>query len=169
MFFELWGNLGPIAIGTDGGGLVRIPSAICCVVGLKPTYGLIDLKGCFASHLVSWCFRSFVFLCPQYHHIISKETNGDRILISLEAEGLGDGNLRRVKMGIYWEYFNHADEEEVRQNKLVVSQLKALRAEIVDIKIPELENSHVAHLVSFVSEVMETFGKNVEKHFSDFT
>lgn len=31
----------PLAVGTDGGGSIRIPSAFCGVVGHKPTFGLI--------------------------------------------------------------------------------------------------------------------------------
>lgn len=31
----------PLAIGTDGGGSIRIPSAFCGTAGLKPTFGLI--------------------------------------------------------------------------------------------------------------------------------
>jgi aspartyl-tRNA(Asn)/glutamyl-tRNA(Gln) amidotransferase subunit A len=36
-------GLGPLAIGTDGGGSIRIPSSLAGIYGIKPTFGLVPI------------------------------------------------------------------------------------------------------------------------------
>ena len=39
-------GLGPLALGGDGGGSIRIPAAFCGIVGFKPTFGLVPREPC---------------------------------------------------------------------------------------------------------------------------
>lgn len=40
-------GMAELGLGTDTGGSIRIPAAMCGVVGFKPSFGAISVKGCF--------------------------------------------------------------------------------------------------------------------------
>ena len=72
-------GLCPISIGTDGDGSVRIPAATCGVVGLKHTFGLVDMVGCCTvSHTVGVGVWPPLLLCARCSHRNGHHHEGDR-------------------------------------------------------------------------------------------
>jgi aspartyl-tRNA(Asn)/glutamyl-tRNA(Gln) amidotransferase subunit A len=70
-------GLADVALGTDSGGSIRIPSACCGTVGLKPTWGVVPLDGCFPlapsfdhagpmARDVAGCAELFAALAPTF-------------------------------------------------------------------------------------------------------
>ena len=161
-------GLCPISLGADGGGSIRIPASLCGIVGIKPTNGLIDSTGILPllySASASGPLCSSVLDTAIALDVISRETEGDEKRLSLE--GLGETSLEGTTIGVYWEFFEHADKEIVRRCKLAVNQLQSLGATIVEIKIPELEDFRVAHLVTLMSEFVNSVAIDVDKHFNE--
>ena len=163
-------GLCPIAVGADGGGSIRIPAGLCGIVGLKPTNGFLDHTGMFPqNHTLGTAgpLCSSILDAAIAMDIFSKEMDGAKKLISLQD--LSEISLEGLKVGIYWKYFEDADSEVVQKCKAAVSHLKSLGAEIIDIKIPELEQSRIAHGVTIVSEFANALGLDIDKHFDELT
>lgn len=80
-----------VALGTDTGGSVRIPAALCGLVGLKPTYGLIPLTGVventYTLDNVGIISESVVDSAACLEAIAGKD---DRDVASLAAAGLDE-------------------------------------------------------------------------------
>ncbi len=161
-------GLCPIALGADGGGSIRIPATLCGVIGIKPTNHFIDGTGLLPlTHTV--CapgpLGSSVLDVAIALDNMSREAEGDAKYLSLEE--LGEAGLKGVTVGVYWEFFEHADKEIVARCKQAVNQLQSLGATIIEIKIPELEDTRVAHFVTIVSEMTAATAVTIDRHYHE--
>ncbi|MGH2364393.1 MAG: Asp-tRNA(Asn)/Glu-tRNA(Gln) amidotransferase subunit GatA [Chloroflexota bacterium] len=134
------------ALGTDTGGSIRQPAALCGVVGLKPTYGRVSRFGlvAFASSLDQiGPFTRDVRDCAIVLGAISgadacDSTSASQPVPDFEA-GLEQG-VRGLRVGVPREYFAQGMEPGVEAlARAAISQLASLGAEIVDCSLPSTE------------------------------
>ena len=152
-------GLVPMAIGADGGGSIRIPSAFCGLVGLKPTFGRISEHG--AASLV-WSvaylgpIAGTVRDCAAAYAIMAGDDALDpnsRSHPSVSLDVAIPGSLRGVHVGVYWPRFRHATKDVVDRCEVMVREFERLGATIVEVEIPELDLQRVAHVVAITGEM----------------
>lgn len=159
-------GLCPISLGADGGGSVRIPAALCGLFGLKPTNGLLETAG---EMPVAPSLATAGPLCGSVvdtiiaMDVLSKNRSGDTVM---PLHGIGDRSLNGLKIGIYQDFFNHCDPSVKSVCKASLQVLTSLGASIVDIKIPELEETRIAHLITIFAEFSNALACDVDKHFN---
>jgi aspartyl-tRNA(Asn)/glutamyl-tRNA(Gln) amidotransferase subunit A len=140
------------ALGTDTGGSVRQPAALCGVVGLKPTYGLVSRYGlvAFASSLdqIGVLGRDVtdaaILLGAIAGHDPRDSTSLDVRVPDYSGgllERIGKGtDLAGVRVGAPREYFVEGIQPEVeRAVRAAVDGLAGLGAEVVEVSLPHTE------------------------------
>ncbi|HZC30846.1 MAG TPA: amidase [Gaiellaceae bacterium] len=141
-----------LALGTDSGGSIRIPSAWCGVVGLKPTFGLVPVEGCFP-------------LAPSYDHVgpIASSVAGCVALLQALVPGFAPttlDSLDDLAVGVAW--LEHSDDD-------VRGQIEARLPPFPAIELPLVERHEYAFFKREVADVhrglfperADEYGENV--------
>jgi aspartyl-tRNA(Asn)/glutamyl-tRNA(Gln) amidotransferase subunit A len=136
----------PASLGSDTGGSIRQPAALCGCVGLKPSYGRVSRYGlvAFASSLDQiGPFARTTRDCALLLNAIVGRDPMDSTSLDVPAEdftaGLGR-DLRGVKLGIPKEYFVDGMDPRVRSTvEAAIRQCADAGAELVEISLPHTE------------------------------
>ena len=143
-----------IALGTDTGGSIRQPAAVCGVVGMKPTYGRVSRYGliAFASSLdqIGPFARSVedaaLVLEAIAGHDPRDATCSDR---PNDVRRDFDKGVKGMRLGLPHEYFD-VEGMEPGVNAAVREAIKALEnagAEIVDVNLPHTDYGLAAYYI----------------------
>ena len=171
-------GLCPLAIGADGGGSIRIPAALCGVVGLKATYGRVSSHGSFpldwsVGHLgpigatvddVALAYAAIAGPDPLDPNTRNQPAPS---LDHWLEQGRGKGGLD-LRLGVYPEWFHHAEPEIVSCCKAMLDKLVDCGATAVEIEIPELDEMRIAHAVTILSEMAASMA-NYPEHWRDLS
>ena len=143
----------PLGIGTDTGGSIRQPAALCGVVGMKPTYGRVSRYGivAFASSLdqIGPFARDVRDAAALLHAVAGRDERDSTSspepvpdeLIRLPADDArAAAALRGVRLGLPREYFVAGMEPGVEARiREAVAALEAAGASVEEVSLPHTE------------------------------
>lgn len=139
-------GMAPLAVGSDTGGSIRQPAALCGIVGMKPTYGLVSRYGliAFASSLdqIGPMTRSvrdaavLLGLLSRHDPRDSTSIPGDR---PDYTSGLGR-SIEGLRIGVVQELSGEGTQAGVAQRfREAVAALERLGAVISEASLPSVE------------------------------
>ncbi len=158
--------LAPAATGTDTGGSIRQPAALCGVSGLKPTYGLVSRYGmiAFASSLDQGgpLARSAEDLATLLDTMVGFDAR-DSTSLERPPENYArmlDEPLTGVRIGLPREYFGEGISADVRKSvEEAIDAYRELGATTVEISLPASELSVPAYYVIAPAEASSNLSR----------
>ena len=163
------------ALGSDTAGSVRIPSALCATVGMKPTFGRVSKDGVFP---LSW---SLDHVGP-----ITRSVEDNALLLTTLAghdpedphsanrppedftrdlgRGVGGGKVG-VPSGFY---FEHVEAEVVKRVQEAVAVLRSLGAEVVEVEMLDLPETLRAQRLVLSAEAYAVHEKRLQSEPEKF-
>ena len=132
------------ALGSDTGGSIRQPAALCGVVGLKPTYGRVSRFGliAFASSLdqIGPITKDVTDAAIMLNVIAAHDpldSTSANLPVPDYTKALKKKDLKKLKVGVPQEFFTSGIDPEVEQAvRAAIEELKNLGGQIKDISLP---------------------------------
>ncbi len=153
-------GLCPVALGSDGGGSIRIPAALCGISGLKATWSRVSSAGQFP---LAWSIghagplaATLSDLTLAYGVLAGADENDPwtqrqpEVNLPNPESKLPDG----LRIGVFVPWFEHAKPEVFRVCLDAVETLQKLGLERKAVEFRGLEAARLAHLVAIASEML---------------
>lgn len=135
----------PVALGSDTGGSIRQPAALCGLVGVKPTYGLVSRYGlvAFASSLDQiGPFANSVSDAALVLEVIAGHDPRDTTSLPEAAPSLlahVDDGVAGKRVALVRELLDGSDDDVTASVLQAADVLREAGAEVVERSIPELK------------------------------
>ena len=164
-------------IGTDTGGSIRGPAALCGIAGIKPTYGLVSRAGVAPAafsldHIgpMAWTAEDCaIMLQILAGHDPADPASANRPIPDYSAE-LGSG-LGCARIGVI-RHFHETDHKVADATQAGIdntaSVLRQLGAEIVDVTLSPLQDWHACGSLISIVERASAYEEWARARFADF-
>jgi aspartyl-tRNA(Asn)/glutamyl-tRNA(Gln) amidotransferase subunit A len=155
----------PVAIGSDTGGSIRQPAALCGVVGVKPTYGYVSRYGliAFASSLDQiGPFTTSVHDAALLLDVIGGHDPMDSTSIPAEQPSLVDcldRDVEGLRVGRISDLPEGADPDVMERMEAAFDALRAAGATIVDVQIPAFRYALTAYYLIAPAEASSNLAR----------
>lgn len=156
----------PWALGTDTGGSIRGPAALCGISGWKPTYGRVSRYGvmAMASSLdtigaLALSVRDLVMIAEVIAGRDLKDATSGHQDVP-EFSRLLDGNIKGIKIGIPKEYFGEGIEQGVAQKvDEAIKEIQKLGGELVEVSLPNTKYGSPVYAIICPSEISSNLAR----------
>lgn len=154
------------ALGSDTGGSIRQPAALCGVVGLKPTYGRVSRYGlvAFASSLdqigpITKNVRDSAILMNIISGHDCRDSTSAPLAVPDFTSALGQ-DIKGIKIGVPREYLIEGVDKEIAEAvKTAIRKLESLGAVPVEISLPHTDCAVAVYYILAPSEASSNLAR----------